>query len=293
MDEHKDFIEAGRIDAQVRDYAKGLIAPGASVLEITKKIEARIRELGAEIAFPPQVSINEQAAHNYPSYDDETVIPDDGVIKVDTGVHLDGAVADTAVSVDLGSYRDLVKATRDALDNALDLVAPGVNTAEIGRTIQETIKSHGYKPVANLSGHGLGRYVVHAPPSIPNISIPEGQELEEDMVVAIEPFATDGAGRVGEKGQAEVLMQQQHGRVRGRFTREVMKTIESYGALPFAKRWLVDKHGAARVAIALKELRQKDIVHEYPPLVDLHGGMVSQAEHTVIVKDKPIVTTKE
>ena len=69
---------------------------------------------------------------------------------------------------------------------------------------------------------------------------------------------------------------------RNQITREILKEIETYQGLPFAKRWLEKKFGS-KVNFAFRELRQLGCLKEFPPLVDEGKGLVSQAEHSVIV----------
>ncbi len=285
--------KAGSIAAQARDFGKSLIKKGNSLLESTKKIEKKILDLGGKMAFPPQMSMDDVAAHYYPAYDDKTVFSDQ-VVCLDVGVHIDGYIGgDTAVSVDLsGKHSDLIKASREALNNALKIIRPGVKLGEIGKTIQETITSFGFSPVRNLSGHGLDKFDIHSSPSIPNYDNRSEVELKEDQLIAIEPFASTGAGIIYESGPAEVLQLIGKKPVRSLFTRQIMKEVEKYNELPFAKRWLVDKFGLAKVSFAIRELNNLGILREYSPLIDKDHGLVSQAEHTLIVKDKPIILTR-
>jgi methionyl aminopeptidase len=93
---------------------------------------------------------------------------------------------------------------------------------------------------------------------------------------------------IEERGQPTVFELIGKKPVRSIFTKEVLKQLNS---LPFTTRWLTKSIHPSKVNFALKELKQLGILREYPPLVDKNNGLVSQAEHTVIVKDKPIVTT--
>jgi len=285
--------KAGSIAAQARDFGKSLIKKGNSLLESTKKIEKKILDLGGNMAFPPQMSMDDVAAHYYPAYDDKTIFSDQ-IVNLDVGVHIDGYIGgDTAVSVDLsGKHSDLIKASREALNNALKIIRPGVKLGEIGKTIQETITSFGFSPVRNLSGHGLDKFDIHSSPSIPNYDNRSEVELKEDQLIAIEPFASTGAGIIYESGPAEVLQLIGKKPVRSLFTRQIMKEVGKYNELPFAKRWLIDKFGLAKTSFAIRELNNLEILREYPPLVDKNHGLVSQAEHTLIVKDKPIILTR-
>ena len=81
--------------------------------------------------------------------------------------------------------------------------------------------------------------------------------------------------------------------VRSQITREILKEIETYEGLPFAKRWLTRKFGA-KANFALRELIQLGLVHQFPPLVEANNGVVTQAEHSVLIDDEGeiIVLTK-
>ena len=292
-EERQQFIRAGKISAEALAYGKSLIKPGMRVVDVLDRIEEKIAALGGACAFPPQISLNDVAAHACPDADDPTIL-EDQLIKLDLGAHVGGAVTDTAVTIDLsGSWGELVKATREALDAALKLVVPGTNIGDIGKTIQEVIQSHGFQPVRNLSGHGIGHFTIHTAPSIPNIDTRDQRKLEEGMTIAIEPFASTGAGFVYESGAAGVLMLAAKKPVRSTITREVLQHIGQYQGLPFARKWLTRAFGSGKTNFALRQLTtQLGILQEYPPLVDRSHGMVSQAEASVLIAEKPVVLTK-
>jgi len=284
----ENYIKAGKIVSKVRSEAKGKIRVGASLLEVAEFVEQRTVELGGQPAFPCNISRNDEAAHATPSAGDETVFGKD-MVKMDLGVHIDGYIADSALTVDLSGNADLVKASEDALNAAIDVIKSGVNTAEIGSVIEDTITGYGFKPVMNLTGHGLAQYLTHAPPSIPNRHIDQGVTLHEGDVIAIEPFATDGAGKIADGSWAEIYHVVAHRPVRLPAARKLLKELEPYKTLPFAKRWLTSD----RPDFALRQLERAGVVMSYPVLKEIAGGLVSQAEHTVIVTDDGCeITTK-
>ncbi len=274
------YVEAGRILRTVKEEAIKLIKPGVKLLEVAEFVENRIRELGAEPAFPCNISINSDAAHFTPKANDERVFKEGDVVKLDIGAHIDGYIADTAVTIDLGDHEDLVKASEDALKNAIEVVRAGVNTAEISEAIYNTITDFGFKPVINLTGHGLDRYIAHASPTIYNVRIERGVELKEGMVIAIEPFATDGVGKVAERGECEIYSLVAVKSLRMKQARKLMEEIyDRYKTLPFAKRWLKASD------IILAKLVREGVLRAYPVLTEIGRGLVSQAEHTVIVEE--------
>lgn len=283
------YREAGRILSAVREAAVPRVKKGAKMLEVAEAIENDIRARGGKPAFPVNISLDEEAAHDTPGPDDERVF-EDNIIKLDIGVHVDGYVADTAVTVDLKGDANLVKASAKALEEAIKIVRAGVTTGEIGEVIEQTIESFDLKPIYNLTGHGLERFVQHAPPAIPNKRIGQGIALKAGQVIAIEPFATDGIGLVGEGDLVEIFGVTALKPVRMPAERDMLKAIQKFEGLPFARRWVADQK---RADATLNSLARLGIIHAYPVLVEERSGMVSQAEHTMIVtEDGCEVTTR-
>jgi len=275
------YCRAGKILAGVRAEVVKKVRPGVSLLEVAEFVEMRIKEKGGMPAFPCNISRNDEAAHATPSANDSSAFGED-MVKLDIGVHVDGYIADTAITVDLSGNPELVKASETALEKAIEIVRAGISTADIGDVIEKTINEFGYKPVANLTGHGLDRYVQHAAPSIPNRHVEQGVRLKAGDVIAIEPFATDGSGHVSESGAAEIYRVEKLKPVRLPAARELIKELEKYNMLPFAKRWLQQN----RLDFTLNQLEAIGILRSYPVLKEDAGGLVSQAEHTVIVEEE-------
>ncbi|MFB6202034.1 MAG: type II methionyl aminopeptidase [Halorhabdus sp.] len=288
-EKYEKHREAGEILAEVRDEAAEMVEVGTSHLEVAQWAEDAIRDHGAEPAFPVNISIDEEAAHATPGIDDETTFGEE-MVNLDIGVSVDGWLADTAVTVDLSGQPELAEASEAALEAALDVVEAGVETGEIGRVVEETIDGYGFNPVVNLTGHGLGQYEQHTAPNIPNRAVDQSVQLEAGDVVAIEPFATDGTGKVREGSDEEIFALEREGSVRNRDARKALEQIgEEFKTLPFATRWL----DVRRPEMALRRLKQQDIVHGYPVLKEEDGRYVSQKEHTVIVtEDGCEVTTR-
>lgn len=292
MDIRDKYIQAGSIASQALKYGCGLIKVDSSLLDVTLKVEEKILDLGGEFAFPPQISLNETAAHYCAEPDDEIMFKKGNLVKLDVGVMIDGYIGDNAATVNLGEYEKLVEASRKALDNALKLVEPGTEIGKIGKEIQETITGYGFSPVRNLSGHGLNQYVYHDKPSIPNVSTNDKTTLKKGQVIAIEPFASSGSGTIYETGQANIFSLRAKKPVRNVITREVLAEILKYKNMPFTTRWLAQKIALPKVNFALREMIHQDMLNVYPPLPDTGKGYISQAEHTVIVDDELIITTK-
>jgi len=282
------YREAGRILKIVRTEAADMIRVGNSLLEVAEFVEKKTIELGGRPAFPCNISRNQEAAHATPKAGDQDVFGND-MVKLDLGVHVDGYIADSAITVDLSGNSDIVKASEEALAAAIDLMKPGVSTGEVGAAIEERIHSYGLKPITNLTGHGLSHYEAHDNPPVPNKHVEGGVILKEGDVLAIEPFATNGTGLVHDGSWAEIYSLIKKKPVRLPAVRNVLKQVEAYRELPFAKRWLESD----KLEFSLIQLEKAGILHSYPVLVESAGGLVSQAEHTVIItRDGCEVTTK-
>jgi methionyl aminopeptidase len=270
---------AGKTLAEVMQEAKSMVAEDVMLLDVAEQVERSIRSRGAKPAFPCNISLNRAAAHYTPSNDERSIFGE-SMVKLDIGVHFDGYIADAALTVDLSGHPELVEASNEALAAAIEVVSAGISTSEIGKVIESTITGFGFKPISNLTGHGLLRYEAHAEPSIPNRFVEKGVLLRAGDVIAIEPFATNGLGRINEAPLTEIFGFNVQRPVRSKEARILMKHImENYGKLPFARRWL--KGG--RVDLALKQLLHAGVLHRYPVLWEAEGALVSQSEHTLIV----------
>ncbi len=283
------YRTAGSLATRILKDGAQQIRVGTSYLELVESIEARVNDEGAQLAFPLNLSLNEDAAHDTASWSDERTLKKGDVVKLDLGVQIDGYIADTATTVDLGNNSLLLDASREALEAAIRTVRPGATAGDLGAAVQKEIEGRGYRPIANLTGHGLGQYVLHQSPTIPNIAVNGGVVLEEGMVFAIEPFATTGSGHVREKTRIEIYSQLSTKPIRIPAGRTILEKIQDRKGLPFSRRWL----GERKLDLALPALIRSGNLHGYPVLADVPGSLVSQHEHTVIVTgDGCIVTTR-
>ena len=291
----KNIRKAGEIAQKVVAYAREIVKPGVKLLEIADKVDAKILELDGKPAFPINLSVNEIAAHSTPSWDDEEIAK--GLLKVDIGVHVEGFIADTAFSVDLkGSEenKNLIEAAETALEHALNSFNAGVKLRDIGIAVQRTIDKFGFVPVQNLLGHEIKQYDLHAGLNVPNYDNGSDIEIEQGLY-AVEPFSTNGHGKVRDGKPSGIYQVLDGGNVRDNFAREILKFIkEEYKGLPFCSRWIHKKFGS-RGLLALIQIEQAGILHQYAQLVEVNGGKVAQAEHSIFVfgNGEKIVTTRD
>jgi methionyl aminopeptidase len=288
------YKKAGKIAKEVREFSKSLIKEGAKTLDMAEKIEEKIIAAGGKMAFPTNISINAIAAHSTPKFNDETVLKKGDVVKIDLGVHVEGFIADTAYTMEVGTneWASLIKASENAVEAAIKEVKPGVSISKIGAVVEGAIEKQKMVPIANLSGHEVGEYDLHAGITIPNFNNKSSQVLEEGMAIAIEPFATNGVGQVSETKESEIFKLIEPKPVRQPVARKILDyVLKEHRELPFCKRWVAKKVGGFGLEMAFRELVRDGVLHNYPVLKESKEGMVSQTEHTVLVLDKPIVTT--
>jgi methionyl aminopeptidase len=289
----ENLKKVGQIAQETIKYAKSFIKKDMLLIEIAEKIEVKIESLGGKPAFPVNLSINEIAAHATPLPNSEEKAF--GLLKVDLGVQIDGDVADTAFSLDLENSKEnqaLIESAENAVKKACEIASNETKIREIGAIIEKTIKLSGFQPIQNLSGHSIEKYDLHAGITIPNYDNHQENYLEYG-VYAIEPFVTTGLGQVRDGKPSSIYSLTKDGNVRDSFSRTVLEYIkETYSTLPFCTRWLHKKFGS-RVIIALKNIEQSGLIHQYPQLIESGKGKVAQAENTIIVlKDKTIITTR-
>ena len=280
------YRKAGRIAAEARDYGESLVKEDALLLDAAEKVEKYILEKGAKPAFPVNIGINDVAAHYTPKHDDQTRFGKGEIVKIDVGAHVDGYIGDTActVEVETNRYTRMIKASKEALEAALELIKPDIDLSIVGSAVEQTIRSYSFVPVSNLTGHSLKQFQLHAGKSVPNISTNVKEKIKKDDALAVEPFATNGAGRVDGKTGGNIYRLLRDREPKTENSKKLLRYIkENFGVLPFAERWCMDI--VDNVEAVLRELRREMIITGYPVLKETGGGMVTQAEHTVIVME--------
>jgi len=286
------YLEAGKVAKKAIEYGKKIVRPGEKILDVVEKIEQIILSNGMDLAFPVNLSINEVAAHDTADINDHREIPEGSVIKIDVGVLNNGYIADTATTIDLSNqWGELKKACEEALENALKIAVPGTKICEISEEIEETIASYGFKPISNLTGHKMDRYLLHSDVMIPNVKCSINYELKEGDVFAIEPFATNGLGKIFEAGKAKIYSLCKPAKVRDKHAKKIVEFGSKRKGLPFSLRWIFENKSLA-LERSVVELLNKGILYDYRVLKEVNNGIVAQEEHSVIVKDKPIIYTK-
>ncbi|MFZ3382840.1 MAG: type II methionyl aminopeptidase [Candidatus Methanoperedens sp.] len=267
---HGYYLEAGQIAAKVRKVALSKIKEGTPLLDIAEFVEGRIKDMGAEPAFPCNISINEIASH-YTPQDHLPYFRKGDVVKLDLGAHIEGYIADTAATMEVGTNNHglLIHACEEALEKAISSIRDGVETNQIGKIIEDTIKERGFNPIKDLTGHNLEQYQLHAGVTIPNYKSFFSHTIKKDMVFAIEPFATYGRGNIR---AGKPLIFAMTNRCKGNTADDLRNRFDS---LPFAPRWT-----------NVTDLNELKGTREYYELIEKDGKIVAQSEHTVIVNEE-------
>ena len=299
-EELEEYLKAGRIACTILNEATSYIRPGMKLIDVAEYIENRIESLGGKPAFPTNISINNIAAHYTPTPNDTSVIPEGSVVKIDLGVHVNGYIADTAITLTFNEeFKLLSEAAKTALERAIEAVAPGVRFSRVGRIVEDVIKSYGFKPIYNLSGHSIDRYMIHSGDVIPNYEdrLNLGS-FRRGKVYAIEPFATNGRGYVKDGAMTTIYALKPNPKKIAKLdqtTREIFEHIyEDRKTLPFALRWYTRRFPLDQLENSMKILVSAGLAIAYPVLVEASNGIVAQFEHTIVISDKgeKVITTR-
>jgi methionyl aminopeptidase len=122
-------------------------------------------------------------------------------------------------------------------------------------------------------------------PSVPGIF--NKSKPKTGDVLAIEPFATNGAGHVISGGGSNIYLCTESLKsrlIRDNKTMMIFNKMKNrFKTLPFAQRWLVELFN--NCDITLKKLKILGLIKHYPQLVEAKKGIVTQKEHTIIIDE--------
>ncbi len=293
--EIQDYITAGKIASSVRENARKKDHVGSTLFEICDSIEKEIEQKGGKCAFPVNVSLNEIAAHYTAEPNDQKIVTGTDLLKIDLGVQVNGYIADTAVTVCYDpNYDYLVQAAETALKEAISIIHVGTKSSDVGKVIENTTKQLGGIPIANLSGHSLERYTIHAGKSVPNIWSIGSFTFQSTEAYACEPFVTtpDGSGFVKEGKIRNIFSLATRKKTKDESANQLLDFIwQRFNMLPFALRWLIPEWEEKEARNLLDKLIQHKAVRSYPILIEVNGQRVAQAEHTFIPQQNGVMVT--
>ncbi|PZC85329.1 hypothetical protein B5X24_HaOG201825 [Helicoverpa armigera] len=303
QDIYQEIRHAAEAHRQTRKHMRDWIKPGMTMIQICEELESTARRLIGEdglkagLAFPTGCSRNHCAAHYTPNTGDTTVLEYDDVVKIDFGTHINGRIIDCAFTLSFNPrYDPLVKGVQEATEAGIKASGVDVRLCDVGAAVQEVMESHEVeldgqvyqvKPIRNLNGHSIGPYRIHAGKTVPIVKGGETTRMEENEFYAIETFGSTGRGQVHDDMDCSHYMKnfdQQFVPLRLQSSKQLLNLInKNFGTLAFCKRWL-ERAGASRYAMALKDLCDKGVVDAYPPLCDIKGCYTAQFEHTILLR---------
>jgi len=197
--------EGGKILGQCLKETAALAKPGVSTMELDQFAEQFLRDHNGTPTFKGYqgfpgtlcTNINEVVVHGIPSKDE--ILKEGDLIAIDCGFHYKGMHTDSTILVGVGQIspekQKVIKAAEETLSAAIDFIRPGIRVGDLSHVIEETIRKHGYSPVEELTGHGVG-HKLHEPPHIPNHYEEPGPVLKENMTLAIEPIFAIGSPKI-------------------------------------------------------------------------------------------------
>ena len=322
----KQWRDAGHVARRTLEGIKGEIVAGKAWDEVIDSAERFIRRHGGTPAFPVTISVNDIAAHyttdsrqNPPEgFEREMVFQDGDLVKLDVGVHITGALADNALTIEVGNggnHTDQIKAAREARDASIEKMHPGTPWWEIGAAADQVHTDAGFQPIRNLCGHELKRWNLHAGTSIPSYDIGPTDasgfkgSVELGSVYAVEPFNTTGKSGMIENippahssnifrvtGDITIRKAMLKGKLKPLGATMARYIEERYHTLPFAERWaypLLEKPFPGEEEDVLrkkwnalvKKLISIRFLETYAALRCEDRGMIGQFEHTVWITE--------
>lgn len=196
---------AGRILASCHREIAKMIGPGITTMEIDAFVEEYLRKKGAKpeqkgyMGYPYATcaSVNDEVCHGFPTH---KALKEGDIVTIDMVVNLDGWLADSAWSYEVGEVskeaKDLLKVTKECLYRGIEKALVGNRIGDIGYEIQSYAEPRGYSVVEDFTGHGIGRKI-HEGIAVPHYGRPgKGLMLREGMVITIEPMINIGTYEV-------------------------------------------------------------------------------------------------
>ena len=194
---------AGEFVASVLVALRDAAAVGVNLLSLDRLAAEMIRKAGAVssyVDYHPSfgampfgkvlcTSVNDAALHGLPF---DYRLKDGDLVSLDFAASVNGWVADSAVSVIVGTPdakdQHLIDTTELALAAAIEAAQPGGRMGDVSAAIGEVCHAAGYSINTDFGGHGVGR-TMHGDPHVPNDGRPgRGVPLRPGLVFAIEPW---------------------------------------------------------------------------------------------------------
>lgn len=301
--------KASGIHKKIRNDLRGIIKANTKLIDISNFIEKQTRlysgkdEINSGIAFPPGLSLNNIAAHWAPQKNDMTKLKNSDVLKIDFGVHKNGCIIDSAFTWSRNPIYDmLLESSRDAVYKVIKMIGVDTSISDIGTLVEEIVESYEIekkgilypvRPIRNICGHSIKPWVIHGGKYIQNIQNNDNTRIEDNDIIAIEVYTTDGIGKtyMGKNNSHFMLNSCVPKNFRcdlSRRTEEMLYTINNnFKTLPFTQKYLDTISPVRYYDPCLEELYSKGLLKKYPPLIEYDKqSRVAQFEHTLLVTEK-------
>ena len=322
--ELKRWRNAGAVARRTLNHISESMEAGMTWHSVIENSERYIRRHGGNPAFPCTLSVNNIAAH---FTTDHTLTPPEGIeemilqkgdlVKLDIGVHVKGAIADNAITVEIGNagnHTDQIRAAKEARDASIEKMHPGTPWHEVGAAAEQVAIDAGFQPIRNLSGHQLEKFNLHAGVSVPSHACGPNHPgyrgvVPSGGIFAVEPFNTTGSSGMVEnmapRNSSNIYRVTGNVEIRRAVAKKKLRPLgatmaryieERYHTLPFAERWaypLLEKpfpnegeeSHQRKWNSLVKKLQDIRFLETYAALRCADGGMVGQYEHTVHITD--------
>mgnify|MGYP001237121248 FL=1 len=332
--EMKFWKDAGHVARRSLEAAKEKIVAGNSWNDAILYAEKYIERHGGKPAFPTTISVNQIAAHYTTehtltppeNWEDEMVFKKGDLVKLDIGAHINGYIADNAMTIEVGNggkHTEQIKAARDARDASIEVMMPGTPWYKVGAAAEQVAIDAGFRPIRNLCGHQMIRNNLHSGVSVPSFKCGENHpgfqgKVEQNAIYAVEPFNTTGNSgmieNISPRNSSNIYRVTGNVDVRKALAKNKLKPLgaqlarfiqDRYGTLPFAERWAFpmltkpfpnesEESKLSKWNALVKKLINIRFLETYHALSCVDGGNIGQFEHTVhITESGPEVLTVE
>ncbi|KAF5928389.1 hypothetical protein HPG69_014994 [Diceros bicornis minor] len=272
----------------------------AMIMEETGKIFKKEKEMKKGIAFPTSISVNNCVCHFSPLKSDQDYILKEGdLVKIDLGVHVDGFIANVAHTfvVDVaqgtqvtGRKADVIKAAHLCAEAALRLVKPGNQNTQVTEAWNKVAHSFNCTPIEGMLSHQLKQHVIDGEKTI--IQNPTDQqkkdhekaEFEVHEVYAVDVLISSGEGKAKDAGQRTTIYKRDPSKQYGlkiKTSRAFFSEVERrFDAMPFTLRAFEDEK-KARMGVV--ECAKHELLQPFNVLYEKEGEFVAQFKFTVLL----------
>ncbi|MES2171795.1 MAG: type I methionyl aminopeptidase [Actinomycetota bacterium] len=202
---------AGRFVASTLVALRDAAAVGVNLLSLDRLAADLIRKAGAVssyVDYHPSfgampfgkvlcTSVNDAALHGLPF---DYRLKDGDLLSLDFAASVDGWVADSALSIIVGTPntadQHLIDTTELALAAGIAAAQPGARMGDVSAAIGQVSRAAGFSVNTDFGGHGVGR-TMHGDPHVPNDGRPgRGLPIRAGLVFAIEPWLMQGTDKI-------------------------------------------------------------------------------------------------